>query len=163
MGHPALVHPPMAWQRGGMGGGKEGIAGRILRLLVAVGLIPVFAWVSYFVARGIDGNPEVIDNNGSGLGAIILVTGVFAVSRVASDDEWTERAGVSLALSAAFFLLTWVRYGDNSASVDSSPHVVWYGVSVLIYTPAVVLSAASRWAWDSIRVRRETLYGSSHN
>lgn len=138
----------------------DGTAGRLLRLLVAVGFIPVFAWVGYFVARWIDGNPDVIDNNGSGLGLIILVAGVFAVSRVASDDQWTERAGMSLGLSAAFFLLTWVKYGDATASVDASPHIVWYGVSVLIFTPAVVLSEASRWAWDSIRVRQETLYGS---
>ncbi len=140
----------------------DGTAGRLLRLLLAFGLIPVFAWLGYFVARGIDGNPEIIDNNGSGVGLLIIVAGVFAASRVASDEEWTERAGVSLALSAAFFLLTWVKYGDQSTSVDASPHVVWYGVSVLIFTPAVVLSAASQWLWERIRVRQETMYGSSH-
>lgn len=130
------------------------MAVRLLRLTSACACIPVFGWVGYFVARTVDGNPEMIDNNGGGLGALIIVAGVFAVSRLASSDAWTERAGVSLGLSAAFFLLTWVQYGDPSASVDASPHVVWYAVCVLIFTPAVVLISASRWAWDLLSMRR---------
>lgn len=127
---------------------------RILRLIAASIFIPAAAWVAYFVARYIDGNPETIDNNGSGVGLILIIAAVFAASRLADDHEWSDRAAISLGLSAAFFLLSWVRFGDPSQSADAAPHVVWYSVCVVAFTPAVVIISASKWAWSSLRVNR---------
>ena len=132
----------------------SGTPGRILRLVAASVFIPFAAWASYVVARYIDGNPATIDNNGSGVGVIMVVASVFAASRLASDDQWSERAGISLGLSAAFFVLSWVEFGDASLSADSAPHIVWYGLCVAAFAPAVVVVPLSQWAWSSLRIRR---------
>ena len=130
---------------------------RILRLLVATGLIPLTAWLAYLVARYVDGQPEIIDNNGSGLGVLIVVASVFLTSWVASEEEWSERAAISLGLSAAFFLLSWVQFGDPSESQDASPHIVWYATCVAVFTPVVVVIAAAQLGWTALKVRRGLL------
>ncbi len=128
------------------------------RLVLAAGLIPVMAWVSYFVARYLNGDPASIDGNGSALGVTIVMLTVFLVSRVASPDRWTERAGISLGLSAAYFFITWLAFGDASSSVDDAPHLIWYGACVAAFTPAVVLIVASQWAWEAFREHRADFY-----
>ena len=125
-----------------------------MRLVLASALIPLLAWVVYTIARYTDGNPEIIDQNGSALGVLLIIASVFGVARIASEDGWSERAGVSLALSAAYFLLTWVRYGDPTVSVDDAPHLVWYGACVAGFTPSVVVTVVLDWAWSSLRARR---------
>ena len=133
----------------------KGTAWRLLRLIVAAALIPAGGLAAYGVASYLDGDSTRIDNNGSALGVLLIVASVFGVARVASPEKWSERSAVSLVLSASFFILTWVEYGDPYAGVDDSPHLIWYGVSVLVFTPAVVLMTASRWFWDSVQDRRE--------
>ena len=128
---------------------------RLIRLLVATSVIPLAAWAAYMLARYIDGEPDRIDNNGSGLGALIVVGSVFAASRIASDQEWSERAAISLGLSAAFFLLSWVQFGDPSSSVDAAPHVIWYAASVVVFAPVVVILAVAHWVWSIIQLRRD--------
>lgn len=126
---------------------------RASRLIVAAMIIPVAAVFSYLVATFLNGDDSYIDSNGSAVGLILVVAAVFGVSRIAEDDRWTDRAGTALALAAAYFALTWVRYGDPSLSVDSQPHIVWFGLCVVAFTPAVVLIPASKWAWSTYRSR----------
>ncbi len=126
---------------------------RASRLIVAAMIIPVAAVFSYLVATYFNGDDSYIDSNGSAIGLILVVAAVFGVSRVAEDDRWTDRAGTALALAAAYFVLTWVRFGDPSLSVDSQPHIVWFGLCVVAFTPTVVLIPASKWAWTSYRSR----------
>lgn len=116
-------------------------------------IIPVAAVFSYLVATYLNGDDSYIDSNGSAMGLILVVAAVFGVSRIAEDDRWTDRAGTALAMAAAYFALTWVRYGDPSLSVDSQPHIVWFGLCVVAFTPAVVLIPASKWAWSTYRSR----------
>ncbi|MGI9609175.1 MAG: hypothetical protein ACR2NL_02670, partial [Acidimicrobiia bacterium] len=71
----------------------------------------------------------------------------------AADEQWSERAGTALALASAYFLLTWVGYGDPSSSADEQPHLIWFGLCVAAFTPTVVIVPASKWAWDSYRRR----------
>lgn len=126
---------------------------RASRLIVAAMIIPVAAVFSYLVATYLNGDDSYIDSNGSAMGLILVVAAVFGVSRIAEDDRWTDRAGTALAMAAAYFALTWVRYGDPSLSVDSQPHIVWFGLCVVAFTPAVVLIPASKWAWSTYRSR----------
>lgn len=130
---------------------------RASRLIVASLLIPVAAVFSYLVAINLNGDSSFIDSNGSAVGVLLVVLSVFGISRVADDDRWTDRAGTSLALAAAYFALTWVRYGDPSLSIDSQPHIVWFGLCVAAFTPAVVLIPASKWAWSVYRRRNQTV------
>ncbi len=131
--------------------------------MLAASLIPVAAWTAYFVARYVDNNPAVIDHNGSSLGVLIMIGSVFAISKVAHPDEWSERTAISLGLSAAYFLLSWVMFGDPAQSIDQAPHVVWYGLCVAAFAPAVVLIPASQWAWSALASRRGFVGGSSHS
>jgi len=126
---------------------------RASRLIVATLIIPIAAIISYQIAIYLNGDASYIDSNGSAIGVMLLVAAVFGVSKVADDDRWTDRAGTSLALGSAYFALTWVRYGDPSVSIDSQPHMVWFGACVVAFTPAVVLIPASKWAWSSYRSR----------
>ncbi len=135
----------------------EGIE-RLARILLSGSLIPLAALSAYNMSRYVDGAPATISQNGSALGVIAIIASVFVISRVASPYRWSERAGLSLALSAAYFLLTWVKFGDPANSVDAAPHLVWYGTCVAVFTPAVVLIVASEWAWDSFRARRADFY-----
>ena len=132
----------------------EGTARRLARLIVAASLIPVAAWTAYFVARYVDGNPDIIDSNGSSLGLFVVVGSLFLISKLATSDGWSERAGISLGLSTAYFLLSWVLFGDPDSSADAAPHVVWFAACVVAFTPAVILMPASQWAWSRLRVRR---------
>lgn len=118
----------------------------------------MLTWLVYLAARYANGDPGYIDGNGSGIGVILMMASVFLVSRVASPEGWTDRAGVSLALSAAYFFVTWVLFGDTRSSIDDAPHLVWYGACVAAFSPAVVLTVASKWAWESFRERRADFY-----
>lgn len=126
---------------------------RASRLIVAALLIPVAAVFSYLVALNLNADASYIDANGSAIGLMLVVGATFGVARLADDDRWTDRAGTSLALAAAYFALTWVRYGEPSLSVDSQPHIVWFGLCVVAFTPTVVLIPASKWAWSEYRNR----------
>lgn len=128
------------------------------RLVLAAVLIPALAWVSYFAARYVNGDPAVIDGNGSGIGVLLIMGSVFLISRVAAQENWTERAGISLGLSAVYFFVTWLVFGNPNASVDDAPHLIWYGACVAAFSPAVVLIPASKWAWESFRERRADFY-----
>lgn len=132
-----------------------GTTRRVARLIVASGFIPLAVWLGYVVARRVDGDPDVINLTGVIVGLIIVIASVFAASRIAADEQWSERAAVSLGLSAAFFLLTWVEFGDPSLSEDAAPHVVWYAACVAAFAPAVVVIPASRWAWSTLRASRQ--------
>ena len=130
-------------------------AQRLSRLFLAAGLVPGAALAIYLIARHVDGEPETIGNNGSAIGVLLVIAAVFGISFTADSERWSERAGISLGLSAAFFLLTWVEFGDPSASNDASPHLVWYAVCVLVFAPAVILIPASQWVWANLRERRQ--------
>ncbi len=132
----------------------SGTPKRLLRLIAAAAFMPIAAVAAYAVALYMNGDPNAIDNNGSGAGVLLAMASVFVTSRIAAREQWSERAAVSLGLSAAFFLLSWVEFGDPSAGPDSAPHMVWYGLCVIVFTPAVVLIPASQWAWSTLRLRR---------
>lgn len=126
---------------------------RASRLIVATLLLPVAALLAYFVALLWNGDHTTIDSNGSALGLVAIVAGVFVISKIAQDERWSERAGTAIALSCAYFMLTWTVYGDSSLSPDSSPHLVWFGLCVVAFSPTVVIIPASKWAWTSYRSR----------
>lgn len=126
---------------------------RASRLIVATLLVPVAALFSYYVALLWNGDHTAIDSNGSALGIVAVVAGVFAISKTAQDEQWSERAGTAIALSCAYFMLTWSVYGDSVPSPDSSPHLVWFGLCVAAFSPTVVIIPASKWAWTSYRSR----------
>ena len=126
---------------------------RASRLLVATFLIPVFALFAYWMALGWNRDSSVIDANGGAIGLILIIGSVFAVSKIADDDKSTERAGTALALATAYFALTWVRYGDSSASLDPQPHIVWFGLCIAAFMPAVVIIPTSKWVWSWMRSR----------
>ena len=126
---------------------------RASRLILATLLLPVVALLAYYVALLWNGDRTAIDSNGSALGVVSIVFGVFVVSRIAQDDQWSERAGTAIVLSCAYFMLTWTVYGDPSLSPDSSPHLVWFGLSVAAFSPTVVIIPASKWAWTSYETR----------
>ncbi len=115
--------------------------------------IPIAAVFSYYMALNLNLDASYIDTNGSAVGVILVVASVFGISRIADDERWTDRAGTALALAAAYFALTWVRYGDPTLSADAQPHIVWFGFCVVAFTPAVVLIPASKWAWSVYRSR----------
>ena len=127
---------------------------RASRLLLAALLIPASAIFAYATAKGWNQDTSHIDANGGAIGLLVIVGSVFAVSKVASDEKWSERAGTSLALATAYFALTWVRYGDPDLSADAQPHIVWFGLCVAAFMPAVVIIPASKWAWSWARGRR---------
>ena len=126
---------------------------RASRLIVAAFLIPVAGVFSYTLAAAWNGDESMIDSNGSAIGLLVLVASIFGIARIASDSKISERAGTALALASAYFLLTWVRYGDPSLSADDQPHLVWFGLSVVAFMPSVVLIPASKWAWSVYRSR----------
>jgi len=126
---------------------------RASRLIVATLLLPVAALLAYYVALQWNGDLTAIDSNGSALGLVAIVAGVFAVSKIAQDEQWPERAGMAIALSCAYFMLTWSVYGDTALSPDSSPHLVWFGLCVAAFSPTVVIIPASKWVWTSYRSR----------
>lgn len=126
---------------------------RASRLLVAALLIPVAAILANTVALYANLDDSYIDSNGSALGVMLVIAATFGISKIADDDRWTDRAGTALALATAYFLLTWVRFGEPSLSVDSQPHIVWFGFCVVAFTPAVVIIPASKWAWATYRTR----------
>jgi len=126
---------------------------RASRLIVAALLIPVAALLAYFVALHFNFDDSYIDSNGSAIGVLLVVASTFGVAKVADDDRWSDRSGVALALGASYFLLTWVRYGDPSLSADSQPHMVWFGLCIAAFMPAVVIIPASKWAWSTYRAR----------
>ena len=95
----------------------------------------------------------MIDSNGTGIGLLVILGSVFGVSKVAEDDKWSERAGTALALAAAYFALTWARYGDGSLSADAQPHIVRFGICVAAFMPAVEIIPLSKWTWASLRSR----------
>ena len=135
-------------------GDMDGIGRRLGRLILAALLWPVASAVTYFAALYIDGEPATINNNGAGLGVLMIAASVFVISRIAAEDKWSERAGITLGLGTAFFLLTWVQFGDPSSSADAAPHLVWFAACVAAFTPAVILIPASKWAWSALRLRR---------
>jgi hypothetical protein len=126
---------------------------RASRLIVASFLIPVASYLSYTLAVWWNGDKALIDVTGSILGVLLIIAAVFGVSRVADDEKWSERAGTSLALASSYFALTWVAYGDPALSSDDAPHVVWFGLCVAAFAPAVVVIPASKWAWSTYRER----------
>jgi hypothetical protein len=126
---------------------------RASRLIVASFLIPVASFLSYTLAVWWNGGNARIDTFGSILGVLLIVGAVFGVSRVADDEKWTERAGTSLALASSYFALTWVAYGDPALSNDDAPHLIWFGLCVAAFAPAVVIIPASKWAWAEYRER----------
>lgn len=121
---------------------------QVLRLFAAAAIIPATAGSAYFLALNLDGTSTTIGANGSAFGVVLVVAMVFVSSFVAKRDGWSERAAVSLVLSAAYFLLTWVEFGDASSSADAAPHLVWYAACVVAFAPAVVLMVASERAWQ---------------
>ncbi len=126
---------------------------RASRLIVATFLIPIAALFAYYVALLWDRDSGVIDSNGSAMGVLVILGSVLGVSRVAQDESWAGRAAMSIALACAYFMLTWSVYGDSVMSPDASPHLVWFGLCVAAFMPAVVIVAASSWAWESYRRR----------
>jgi hypothetical protein len=126
---------------------------RASRLIVATLLLPVAALLAYCVALVWNGDRTAIDSNGSALGLAAIVAGVFIISKIAQEERWPERAGTAIALSCAYFMLTWTVYGDSSLSPDSSPHLVWFGLCVAAFSPTVVIIPASKWAWTWHRSR----------
>lgn len=124
---------------------------RATRLIVATLLIPVAALFSYYVALLWNGDDASIDNNGSALGVLLVLGSALAIARVAQDDGWSHRAFTALGLACAYFVLTWSVYGNAVMSPDASPHMVWFGLSVVAFTPAVVIMPASSWAWQTYR------------
>jgi hypothetical protein len=126
---------------------------RASRLIVATLLLPVAALLAYFVALLWNGDRTTIDSNGSALGLAAIVAGVFIISKIAQEERWPDRAGTAIALSCAYFMLTWTVYGDSSLSPDSSPHLVWFGLCVAAFSPTVVIIPASKWAWTWHRSR----------
>ncbi|MDW3178012.1 MAG: hypothetical protein R8J94_11535 [Acidimicrobiia bacterium] len=126
---------------------------RASRLIVATFLIPVAALFAYYVALLWDRDSGVIDSNGSAMGVLVILGSVLGVSRVAQDESWAGRAAMSIALACAYFMLTWSVYGDSVMSPDASPHLVWFGLCVAAFMPAVVIVPASSWAWESYRRR----------
>jgi|GEM_PF-1533123 len=129
---------------------------RASRLFVATFLVPVAALFAYVMALGWNQDGSFIDANGAAVGLILIVGSVFGVSKVAADEQWSERAGTSLALATAYFALTWVRYGDSSLSVDSQPHIVWFGLCIAAFMPAVVIIPTSKWVWSWMRGRHDS-------
>ena len=126
---------------------------RATRLIVATLLIPVAALFAYYLALLWDGDRTTIDANGAALGVIAILSSVLGISRVAQDELWEQRAATSIALAAAYFMLTWSMYGETVMSPDASPHLVWFGLCVAAFTPVVTLLPASRWAWQHIGSR----------
>lgn len=127
---------------------------RVSRLIVAALLIPVASLFAYFVALHWNGNVSVIDSNGSAIGVLAILGSILGISRVASDHEWSERAGIAIALACAYFMLTWSVFADLAVSPDDSPHLVWFGLCVAAFAPSVVIIPASKMAWQAYRTRR---------
>ncbi len=125
----------------------------ITRLIVAALAIPVAGVVAYYIALYFNGDATTISSNGSAIGAILVVAATFGVSRLAHDVDWSTRAGTAIALATAYFLLTWVRFGDPELSPDAQPHIVWFGLCVVAFMPTVVIIPASKWAWSAYRAR----------
>jgi len=123
------------------------------RLAVATLLIPVAALFAYYAALYSNLDGDFIGALGSTIGVAILLSATLVVSRVAHEVEWTERAGTSVGLASAYFLLTWVRYGDPTLSPDDHPHAVWFGLCLVAFMPSVVLIPLSKWAWSAYRSR----------
>jgi hypothetical protein len=127
---------------------------RVSRLIVAAILVPIATLFAYSVALRWNGETSVIDSNGSAIGVLVIIGSVLGISRVASDNGWSERAGMAIALACAYFMLTWSVYGELAVSPDDAPHLVWFGMCVAAFAPAVVIVPASKMAWRAYRTRR---------
>ena len=114
-----------------------------IRLLIAAALVPILSVVAYQLALNFDGNPEAIDANGSGVGALCMVAFVFAIAWVADKRDWVWRGGTSLGLAAAFFAITWRLWGGVVPSPDAQPDVVRFGLCVAAFSPAVIVMTGS--------------------
>ncbi len=122
---------------------------RLIRLAFATLLLPVAAVGAFQVAIHYDGDSSVIDTTGNVVAIVLFIVLLLGVSCLASEGPWIERAGTALGLAAAYFVLTWIIYGDPGRSIDEAPHLVWLGVSIVAFSPAVVIMPAVRWGWDS--------------
>ena len=132
--------PIAGWQRGAM---------RLLRLAIATALLPVAAFISLQVAIRFNGDSSIIDTTGNIVAIVVLITFLLAISCLAAEGPWVDRAGTALGLGLAYFTLTWVFYGDPGRSIDEAPHLVWLGTSIVAFSHAVVIMPAVRWAWNS--------------
>jgi len=132
---------------------------RACRLIVALILIPVISFFAYFLSLLWNNDSSAIDSNGSALGLLVMLAAVFGVSRIAQDVGWTSRAGTSIALASAYFILTWSVYGESVISPDASPHIVWFSLCLAAFMPAVVIMPASAWVWDLYRSREVHIKG----
>ena len=126
---------------------------RLLRLVFAALLIPLFSTFAYVIALGWNQDLSVIDNNGGGMGLLLLISFVFVVARVADDEDWVHRGFTAIALAVAYFALTWRLRGGTVPSPDPQPHIVWLGLCLAAFSPVVVIMAASTQMWTYWRER----------
>lgn len=120
---------------------------RLIRLVVAAGLLPVAAFTALQVAIRFNGEPAVIDTVGNVVGIAVLLLLFLVISRIADDGEYKERVGTTIGLGLAYFGLSWALYGDPTRSIDEAPHLVWLGTSLVAFSPAIVIMPAVRWVW----------------
>ncbi len=124
-----------------------------MRLVLAALLIPLFSAFTYAIALGWNRDMTVIDNNGGGIGILLMITFVFVVARVADADDWVHRGFASVALAVAYFALTWRLRGGVVPSPDPQPHIVWFGLCLAAFSPVSVIMSASTQMWTYWRER----------
>jgi len=128
---------------------------RLFRLLAAAACLPVAAVLAFQIALRFNGDTGVIDTVGNSFGLVLLVAMLAGISRIAADYDWMGRLGTSLGLAIAYFAMTWTLYGDPGRSIDEAPHLVWLGVSIAAFSPAVVLMPIARWLWEAFLDSRQ--------
>ncbi len=138
-----------------MGSGHRGHM-RLMRLVLAALLIPLFSTFAYLIAVGWNLDTAVIDNNGGGVGILLMVIFVFVVARVADTEDWVHRGFASIALATAYFALTWRLRGGVVPSPDPQPYIVWLGLCLAAFSPVSIIMSASTQMWAYWRDRGTT-------
>lgn len=126
------------------------------RVLAAIGLIPV-VWVgAYWLSLAISGSGDVIENNGSALGLMIVLIGSAAVAKLAEPRGWRDRFIMTTVAGATYFAVVWTFRSDDVLFKDESPEIVFLAFSLAVFAPLSVLMVIAGSVWEKVWVSRRT-------
>ena len=120
---------------------------RWLRQIASLLLVPVVCGIAFVVALGWNGERALIDSIGSWMGLGIVTLGMLGVSRAASDVGWRRRTVAVFALATVWYAVRWANRPLDLVSIDESPEVVAWAITLGAFMPIVVVAAMIEDTW----------------